>query len=291
MRTFLILAIVVTIWPADEEPSLTATYPECDSMLLHQQLVIEIEVRLGSLPAQSEVELMALELHNLLEEHVEYRVQSIQTGPALTNVHLFRVTLSALDAGAAGVGDVQVAVTPPDQSEPIILQTQGFSMLVSRPFDWAEALLWLFLLLLTTAVAVAALLVFNWFVAARLRQSDTPENLEVTLRLREPEQLMLEGLWRKAAETAWALILAGTMEAEQTAPDRLRAERLSALAKRWPELPGAYRLGEEIKYGGYEPSRSEARYLLDTARKILTGTKPAGGKETDPQTSGGANAH
>lgn len=37
---------------------------------------------------------------------------------------------------------------------------------------------------------------------------------------------------------------------------------IEKLTGEWPDFPAVYRLGEEVKYGGYQPQKQEATFII-----------------------------
>jgi hypothetical protein len=79
------------------------------------------------------------------------------------------------------------------------------------------------------------------------------------------------GEWKKIVDISYGVILMEVSDIRGTKESvRLGSDRLRELAERWPEFPAAYRLGEEVRYGGYLPSKKEAVFMAALLGDVLS---------------------
>ena len=262
MLAALLASLLFTVQSA--EPQITVQRDERPAVDAGELLHLAVTVDLPAEDSTTTVSLLPLGLQNFRLAGIDQRAEKLP-GKNVRR-HLFAVTLEALDAGPGTVDELQIEVTAAD-TEPQLLTWPGFTIQIQRPFRLLDHWLWL----VGIGLVLATGAVFMLRRSNKQRDSAIEHDPERERRdriMKEIERLRIRAEWRKIIEQTFAALLREAAALRGTAlhGERLSEDDVQTLAKRWLEFPAAYRLGEEVRYGGFEPDQKEAGFMIGVLR-------------------------
>ena len=176
----------------------------------------------------------------------------------------FYVTLEAIEVGNGVLNEIQLELTPPgDESKPELFTHPGFTAQIIKPFPWQAYLPWII-----GAVVLALVAIFLYFRYFNRGNADSGPRLSAAEEkrlalIKRLEELKIRGEWDKLVETGYNAII--EENARTSAPGSrvsFSDEDIQSLTSDWPDFPVIFRLGEEVRYGGYQPRKQEAAFLI-----------------------------
>jgi hypothetical protein len=250
-------------------PELAVEAPPSGTLALGESVEFTVRLSLGNTAPDADVRLRPLELTNLHKTHMESGAHLVQEESSADLIRWYRIRLEPSSAGEAVLGTVAAEIAVPG-GEPLVLQAEGFSLQIIEPFDWG-ATLWLLLWIGLPAVLIAAVAFAVARYRKRARRGAIEEQDEERIRFeKEVDRLSRAGDFRGAADLAYGWILSAIGSGETH--DDEAAESFSTRG----DLKAALRLGEEVRYAGYRPDRSEAKYLIRIAKGISRADSESG---------------
>lgn len=239
------------------QPRLDVDYPPRETVALDREVVFTASVVLP--PGYSDVraELKAPALENLVALEVSQGVVQTHGPGKQATTRWFKVRLRPLEPGPAGVGRLEVELSDAG-GVATTLRAPGFRLTVVAPLQLWPIAGWVFVLAAAVALPAAASAIL--LRKRRSRRGGPLDTGPEMKRIDEIESTMRRGEFRKAAEAAFVIIAdeLGGKPAAGGQPSRT-AEHAAA----------AYRLGEEIRYAGYEPNKRETAFLVNSARDLI----------------------
>lgn len=265
MSLLLLILNILLFQDTPGQPDIVFTGPEAKSVAAGETLKARARVYLRAGGDASRIKLLPLALDNMSQAGVSVSVIPL-TGTAIVD---YAITLVAGEEGSAALGELQFELFEEGENGiPAVsgvLTHPGFSVQVVKPFNYP--LLWF-------AGGGAFIIVIAAASLSRLRARRRAE-LEAaapTSRARQVQKMLedfdaekMSGEWNKAVETAYSAM----MKDVSKLAGHLNIAESSALELVFSEVAdsqGLYRLGEEIRYGGYRANVRETRF----ARQILT---------------------
>lgn len=270
----LALMILLGLQGAGGEVFLTVEKPAGEAFEIGERFSLTASVELGASAADAVVTLRLPALANLRLVSMDSGVRQVRAGVEVRTLRWFRLELAPLSAGAASVGPIEVDVNA--GGELFVLSSEGFTLRASEPLRWQPLLEWaLWACYACAAAGLAAVAVIVLLRRRRKALTDPAVDEGEAERLKaaaEMDRLVRLGDHRRVVGAAFDVIVS---EIERRFPELaasgggIERAKIAPLAGRWKELPTAHRLGEEVRYGGYEPSAKEAAFIAGLARRIL----------------------
>lgn len=231
--------------------------------------IIHVSIALETDDFSGKVKLLPLELQGLRHIATSSNTFVSSANPG-KRVHSFEITIETLEAGNGTVGEFQVEFlsgTGNDSDSASLATHPGFSVHITRQLSLAEQWPWL--------LFVAGIIATGTFAFLRIKNADklkiqkdfSPEIERKERLLKELKELRIRAEWSKAVDLAFSAVLAEIAlifrKGNKEISSRLRNEDLKIIAAKWPDFPAIYRLGEEVRYGGYEPNKRESVFISD----------------------------
>lgn len=244
-------------------PQLAVEAPGVASAAPGERVVLYVRVSLDEQSSAADISLRPLSLTNFKLAGVESGALLISSGGGESLGRWFRVGLEPVEPGEASVGPVEVEISSGD-GEPLVLKQDGFSLRVVEPFRWGAVWsLWPWGVAVVLLIGAAAPLLMR----RRRKQLGPASDSEIERWSKQLEKMDLKlrrGDFRGASEAAYEIILSRT-EGQPVEAGSTPGVRGS------DDLRAALRLGEEVRYAGYTPDRSEAAFIARLAREMIGG--------------------
>lgn len=268
MLTFLQIVGAMLLQTAAAEPTLTVERGTAAVVTAGEEFAVVLRLNVGTEHVADRIRALPPELENLRLIALESAVN--QPVPGEVRQYVFTYRLAGVEAGAANAEGFQVEmVSPAEGALPLILNAAGFSLQVSEPFNWRGAWPWL----AAVGIGLAAIAVAAWRAVTASREKPAPSEEE------ERRAALIEALLRHKLRREWKGVVNAAFDALQREAMALQPrgmvarrpgeEEINELARRWPEFPALWRLGEEVRYGGYEPSKREAVYVIKQMKRMV----------------------
>jgi hypothetical protein len=252
-----------------QQAEMAVRWDDVTAITAGESISVEVNIELPPEIIQAQVRLLPLQLENL--RMVDSSQSAVAPFAGDGRSHRYQFALEAIEPGDAIVGEFQAElVLPGEDAEPVLLTHQGFSLKIVKPPKITD--IWPWILLVAVILIAGVLLV----LMRRRAQPDrreflSPEDKRKQRMLKDIDELRLMGEWKKVVDLSYGALLielSGMRETQESV--RLSSDRIRELAEHWPDFPAAYRLGEEVRYGGYLPSKREAVFMAELLNDVLS---------------------
>lgn len=277
MRLIIFIILMLLQQQPGAEPTISVLRDETTHLTLGNSLDITVAVDPGAELSGSQIKLLPLSLENLRTESIVSRTEKVKIDGKARLLHYFDIQLEALEAGNAVIGEFQIEISndgeSSDSAKPLLYTRPGFTLEVEQPFEWQNAWLWI---LIIGAILGAGLFIF---IRLKRTRSDTipaeqsEQEIRRSRKIRDLEDLIIRTEWKKAVDLAFAELLRETAlqgGSDDPAAHRLDSELIAAISQNQPDFAAAYRLGEEVRYGGFTPSRREAAFMVKSLKDMYS---------------------
>jgi len=281
----LALMILLGLQTAGGETSLTVERPAGEAFEVGERFSVTARIELGASLADAGVTLRPPALANLQLVSMDSGVRQLHAGGEVRTVRWFRLELTPLSAGTASVGPLEVDVDV--GGEPFVLSSQRLTLRASEPLRWQPLLEWALWACYACATAGLAAVVAIGLLRRQKKALTDPAvaegQAERMKAAAELDRLVRLGDHRQVVGAAFDVIVS---EIERRFPELaasgggIERAKIALLAGRWKGLSAAHRLGEEVRYGGYEPSAKEAAFIAGLARRILVSAESGKAEDT-----------
>jgi hypothetical protein len=176
----------------------------------------------------------------------------------------FFVTLEAAEVGNGVLNEIQVELTPPgEDSNPELFTHPGFTSQIIRPFPWHVYLPWIIGGVLLALMGI--FIYFRYFASSGKDEGPrlSPAEEKRLATVKRMDELKIRGEWSKLVEVGYNAIIEENSSRESiNSKVTFSQEDIENLTANWPDFPVVFRLGEEVRYGGYQPQKQEAAFLI-----------------------------
>lgn len=266
LRLLLALLFLLAGQEAEDQPDIIVDHPGFQSLETGRDLPITVSVYLADNQSPESLRLLPLALENLLQDEITMHVAPLQNGTVVA----YQIQLRTISAGNAALGELQFEYLGKTEAGDTIVDSiytaPGFSLQVVDPPNWA--LMW------AIVIGIVVLLVVARYIVKITNKGVEQQQYTSTRQRRLAESLRIIDDYRKNAEFNNAVESAFTTISEETSvlakhlgiPEHSAKLKLDSDVK---DYDGLFRLGEEVRYGGYKASAGEARFALTTVKRIV----------------------
>lgn len=235
---------------------------------------LNISLTVGRDKSQYSVVLLPLDVEGFLVKSVSSNTSTAGSVFDVPRQITFHVTLEALETGNGILNEIQVELSPPgDDNKGELLTHPGFTAQIIAPFPWGDYIPWI---IGGALVAVSGIILYFRFFNRFEKGAGSklsPEHQRRNSLLVKMDEHKIRGEWDKIVEVAYNAILEENFSKNKrgiAAGVTISSDDIERLTEQWPDFPAVYRLGEEVRYGGYQAQKQEAVFMIKFSKDYFT---------------------